>query len=510
MRIFNTKAIAAALFATVAASTASAQIPQGYYDSLKGKKGAELKTAVHNIVKEAKVLEYGSGEGKTWYGFWTTDRTDDGKFIDRYSPESSWVQSTTQGASGAGMNIEHSFPKSWWGKAQNQAYKDLYNLMPCESKINSTKSNYPMGEVVSGDKGNGCTKVGKGPDGKMYWEPADKWKGEFARGYMYMATTYQNLTWTGAQALQILQQGDYPTLQEWAYKLYIQWAKQDPVDALEVKRNNDVSKIQGNRNPFVDFPNLMEYIWGDSIDYAFDPAHTLTTEKYVDGGDPTNPDNPQPGDEWETFYSVNYKGDNGGCSIEIAQAPTEGGKLWTNTAQYGWKASGFVGGKNNVSNGSIVTPVIDLAEYESATFSFNHAEKFDTNPAERMSVEVRCEGATTKLDGINWPSGNNWTFVSSGDVDLTPFAGKKIQIVFHYTSTTYVAGTWEISDISVKGKKGSTGIGCISNPTVSSFNPSEPYTVYDLSGRRVNNINEAKGVVVVRQKGKTFKMNFEF
>ena len=58
------------------------------------------------------------------------------------------------------MNIEHSFPKSWWGKAQNQAYKDLYNLMPCESKINSTKSNYPMGEVVSGDKGNGFTKVG--------------------------------------------------------------------------------------------------------------------------------------------------------------------------------------------------------------------------------------------------------------------------------------------------------------------------------------------------------------
>ena len=507
MRNFNTKAIAAALFATVAVSTASAQIPQGYYDSLKGKKGAELKTAVHNIVKEAKVLEYGSGEGKTWYGFWTTDRTDDGKYIDRYSPESSWVMSTAQGESGAGMNIEHSFPKSWWGKAQNQAYKDLYNLMPCESKINSTKSNYPMGEVVSGDKGNGFTKVGKGPDGNMYWEPADKWKGEFARGYMYMATTYQNLTWTGAQALQILQQGDYPTLQEWAYKLYIQWAKEDPVDALEVKRNNDVSKIQGNRNPFVDFPNLMEYIWGDSIDYAFDPANTLTTEKYVDGGDPTNPDNPQPGDEWETFYSVNYKGDNGGCSIEIAQAPTEGGKLWTNTAQYGWKASGFVGGKNNVSDGSSVTPVIDLAESESATFSFNHAEKFDTNPAERMSVEVRCEGTTTKLGGINWPSGNNWTFVSSGDVDLTPFAGKKIQIAFHYTSTADVAGTWEIGDIAVKGKKkGSTGIGCIFNPTASSFNPSAPYTVYDLSGHRINNINEANGVVVVKQNGKTFKM----
>ena len=50
--------------------------------------------------------------------------------------------------------------------------------MPCESKINSSKSNYPMGEVVSGDTGNGWTKVGNGNDGNKYWEPADEWKGE--------------------------------------------------------------------------------------------------------------------------------------------------------------------------------------------------------------------------------------------------------------------------------------------------------------------------------------------
>ena len=40
-----------------------AQIPDGYYNSLKGKKGAELKTAIYNIIKDAKVLEYGSGKG---------------------------------------------------------------------------------------------------------------------------------------------------------------------------------------------------------------------------------------------------------------------------------------------------------------------------------------------------------------------------------------------------------------------------------------------------------------
>ena len=146
-----------------------AQIPEGYYSSLKGKKGAELKTAIHNIIKNAKVLEYGSKKGQTWWGFWSTDRDERGYFIDRYSAEKEWVMSTTQGAAGTGMNIEHSFPKSWWGGATVQAYKDLYNLMPCEGKINKTKSNYPMGIVVSGDKGNGWTKVGKGTDGNMYW-----------------------------------------------------------------------------------------------------------------------------------------------------------------------------------------------------------------------------------------------------------------------------------------------------------------------------------------------------
>ena len=53
--------------------------------------------------------------------------------------------------------------------------------------------------------------------------------------------------------------------------------------------------IQGNRNPYVDFPNLMEYVWGDSVNYAFDPANTVTSEKYIGGGGgSTDPDTPKP------------------------------------------------------------------------------------------------------------------------------------------------------------------------------------------------------------------------
>ena len=112
----NLKALATLVLLTCCNAAALAQIPEGYYDSLKGKSGPALKNAVHELIKKATVYEYGSGKGKTWWGFWQTDRTEDGRFIDRYSPEDTWPQSTTQGKAGAGMNIEHSFPKSWWGE----------------------------------------------------------------------------------------------------------------------------------------------------------------------------------------------------------------------------------------------------------------------------------------------------------------------------------------------------------------------------------------------------------
>ncbi|MBO7119245.1 MAG: endonuclease, partial [Bacteroidaceae bacterium] len=230
---------------------ASAGIPDGYYDAADGKKKAALKAALHNIIQPVTVLSYGSGPNSTWSGFYKTDRTSDNQVIDRYSYDIRYFTSTTDAVSG--MNIEHSFPKSWWGGSSTpSAYKDLFNLMPCEKNINSTKSNYAMGKVTGTDKGNGCTKVGTGMAGgksTSLWEPADEWKGDFARDYFYMVTAYSHLTWT-SNGLDMLEQDDWPTLKEWAYTLFLEWAKNDPVDEIERARNDAVYKIQSNRNPF--------------------------------------------------------------------------------------------------------------------------------------------------------------------------------------------------------------------------------------------------------------------
>ncbi|WP_321518003.1 endonuclease [uncultured Bacteroides sp.] len=243
-----------------------AQVPSGYYSSAVGKKKAELKTALHSIIMNAKVLNYGSGAGSTWSGFAQTDVRPDGTVWDMYSNNKVPVNGNS---AASGMNIEHSFPKSWWGGDERQSYRDLYNLNPSNSDANSAKSNYTMA-VVDGavTYSNGVIKVGKSssrPGGLIdAWEPSDEYKGDFARAYMYMVTCYEDYSndWTTTSALNELDKNTYPTFQQWAYQLLLKWSQQDPVSDKEINRNNTVSKIQGNRNPFIDYPELAEYIWG--------------------------------------------------------------------------------------------------------------------------------------------------------------------------------------------------------------------------------------------------------
>ena len=296
------------------AITSMGAVPLEYYSSANGKKKAELKAALHSTIQVKKVLAYGSGAGKTWSGFYQTDRMADGEVRDRYSNDHRYFASGASAASASavgGMNIEHSFPKSWWGGTENNAYKDLFNLMPCEQKINSSKSNYAMGKVTTVKTDNGCTKVGTGTTKsgttKSLWEPADNWKGDFARGYMYMATTYSNFSWTG-EGLTMLQQDAWPTLQPWAYQLLLEWCRQDPVDEIEVARNEAVYAIQGNRNPYVDFPNLMEYVWGDSTSIAFNLLTTVKASDIISPDVPITPVDPDvPGggdDEFQPEYDL--------------------------------------------------------------------------------------------------------------------------------------------------------------------------------------------------------------
>ena len=246
-----------------------ADVPTGYYNAAKGKAGATLKTSLSELSYPTFVYSYGGGGGKTWEGFYQTDQKEGGVVWDMYSDEVRYYNGYLAVAS---MNIEHSLPKSWWGGTQNAAYKDLFHLYPSDATANNRKNNYPMGVVSgSGTFSNGVSKVGYNIAGTTYqglcFEPADEYKGDFARSYFYMATTYEDFAniWNSP----MMNNNTYPVWQSWALELLMEWHEQDPVSEKELARNEIVYGIQGNRNPFIDHPDLVDYIWGSKTTIAY-------------------------------------------------------------------------------------------------------------------------------------------------------------------------------------------------------------------------------------------------
>ena len=246
-----------------------------YYRKAEGLRGTQLKAMLHDIIQPDKVLDYGGGVGKTWSGFWLTDQMDDLQVRDRYSNIVRHLNPDMSAVSN--MNIEHIWANSWWGHLKNNAFCDLFNLYPADATANGRKSNNPIGIVdgtVSFD--NGVTKVGKSSSYRAdslitVWEPADQWKGDFARTYFYMATCYSHMTslWTTSEGLLTVDPGSPLLMRPWVYNLMLEWAEADPLDDIELERCDAIYDIQGNRNPFVDYPELCQYIWGDKTDVQF-------------------------------------------------------------------------------------------------------------------------------------------------------------------------------------------------------------------------------------------------
>ena len=253
------------LMAALTCLGASAAIPDGYYSSLNGKSGQALKDAIHELAIRHTTLSYGS----LWAYFAETDCRDDdnSKVWDMYSDKTYYFRGGTSGV--YGMHKEHSLPKSWWGgydETQGYAgYTDINHLYPSDGDANMAKSNHPLGEVSTASFDNGVTKVGspktgQGGGSNSVFEPDDRYKGDFARTYFYMACAYQNYTW---KYTYMLTNNSWKSLNDWSIDLLCRWARNDAVSDKEVSRNEAVQKHQNNRNPFIDFPELFEYIWGN-------------------------------------------------------------------------------------------------------------------------------------------------------------------------------------------------------------------------------------------------------
>lgn len=245
-----------------------AQPKAQYYSSAEGKSQATLKTALFSVIKNPSVVSFNG----LWTAFEKTDKRADGKVWDMYSNANfSFGTNQDKGSGGTSegqfYNREHSFPKSWFSD-KSPMYSDLFHLYPTDKLVNNRRSNNPYGEVGSAkwtsENGSklGSAKSGSGYSGTVF-EPIDEYKGDFARTYFYMITCYEDkiTSWSSPH----LASNKYPGFNEWSINVLLKWHRQDPVSKKETDRNNAVEKYQDNRNPFIDYPELVEYIWGNKM-----------------------------------------------------------------------------------------------------------------------------------------------------------------------------------------------------------------------------------------------------
>ncbi|AWX42651.1 Extracellular ribonuclease precursor [Metamycoplasma cloacale] len=171
---------------------------------------------------------------------------------------------------GQGINREHIIPQSWFGK-EVPMVADAHHVWPTDIYVNKMHGNYPYGTVVSASyiSKNG-TKVGtSAEDGQPVTEVIDEFKGDVARAILYFAFAYKNESITQkAEASRFFNSNN--EIRKPFLDTMIAWHKLDPVSQFDFDRNNGIAKHQVNRNPFIDYPELVDVIFGNkSQGYQF-------------------------------------------------------------------------------------------------------------------------------------------------------------------------------------------------------------------------------------------------
>lgn len=269
-------------------------MPGNYYQFAQNTADSTLKNHLGYIICCGKRYRYGSGSRKTWDAFFYTDRDEaTNQVLDMYSNNVRYFNPDKPNASVADFDIEHMLPKSWWGGTVNAAYCDLYHLVPGDYSANRSKSNHAPGMILQDTTfWNGSFATGSGEQYGLQkvFCPADEYKGDFARAYFYIATCYgDSLLWlTSGEPGTAMTNDGWQEFRPWLRDLLLEWHRLDPVSPKELKRAIEVNKIQGNRNPFIDYPELVEYIWGSKQGQTVD-FYSLT-QSYGDQYDDTKTD----------------------------------------------------------------------------------------------------------------------------------------------------------------------------------------------------------------------------
>ncbi len=277
-------------------------IDQSYYSTINNKSGSTLRDNLYTITCAGPT-------GMSYDGLWDAYKTSDvypadsvgkaGKIWDMYS-NVLWTPGQKQCGNysnvGSCYNREHSVPKSWFNE-KKPAYYDLGHIIPTDGYVNNQRGNNPIGECEGGTRLKNGSYVATGRSGSStfsgytsigtVFEPDDQYKGDFARMYMYMAVRYKK----GNKDDVSISSEMYNTTDAnygftaYSVALLMKWHRMDPVSRKEIDRNNGMQSEQGNRNPFVDYPILAEYLWGTKTNetFSFDVATGSFEDDFIPG-----------------------------------------------------------------------------------------------------------------------------------------------------------------------------------------------------------------------------------
>ena len=253
--------------------------PVGYYSSLEGKSGAVLKQAIQDIIANPEVVHahnYGDINDILQTADQSPLNSNEVWLMYKEIPRSKLLIQTTGNGVGK-WNREHIYPQSRGGfsngtsdtadgitiwEATNanmlvHAHADAHHLRAEDATENSTRNNKDYGlDDYNGFVGN-----------------QGSWKGDVARAVFYMTIRYNGLDVVNGNPLDttVGQLGDLATL--------LTWNTQDPADDFEMNRNNYIYTWQVNRNPFIDYPQLANYIWGANAGETWFASLSTTKNK---------------------------------------------------------------------------------------------------------------------------------------------------------------------------------------------------------------------------------------
>ncbi|WP_114748894.1 endonuclease I family protein [Pleomorphovibrio marinus] len=246
---------------------------ENYYpDSLTRLEGETLKSALHQRIRNHKVFKY----DETWDILCKTDQDPENPdqviliYTKRTQPAVHRDRGTRFDYEKNGYtlidawNREHIWPKSHgFPNPSDTAFTDLHHLRPADRSVNSARNtrSFDTGEMTYFDNGNTVPTLSKTHTTLWCWEPPDEVKGDIARMIFYMAVRYEGPDYDLEVVDEVIPRNNQlPHIGR--LSTLLEWHHQDPVDEWEKSRNELIyTNYQGNRNPFIDFPEWVEKIW---------------------------------------------------------------------------------------------------------------------------------------------------------------------------------------------------------------------------------------------------------